>query len=100
MRKHPFLLPTPKIRARSPRWLTGVKTRVLRYLLGPTYTYAFLIRSRLKKKKKKKPVQKKREERKKKQTINKQSNKTKQREKILMSRLLANQSVRTILDIL
>ena len=53
-----------------------------------------------KKKKKKKPVQKKREERKKKQTINKQSNKTKQREKILMSRLLANQSVRTILDIL
>ena len=51
--------------------------------------------------KKKKGAKKKwREERKKKQTINKQSNKTKQREKILMSRLLANQSVRTILDIL
>ena len=97
MRKHPFLLRTPKIRARTPRWLTGVKTRVLRYLLGPTYTYAFLIRSRLKKKKNR---CKKREERKKKQTINKQSNKAKQREKILMSRLLANQSVRTILDIL
>ena len=47
----------------------------------------------------KKKEQKKR--RKKKETDNqKQSNKTKQREKILMSRLLANQSLRTILDIL
>ena len=49
MVKHPFLLHTPKIRARSPQWLTGVKTRVIRYLLGPTYTHAFLIRSRFKK---------------------------------------------------
>ena len=47
----------------------------------------------------KKKEQKKR--RKKKETDNqKQSNKTKQREKILMSRLLANQSFSTILDIL
>ena len=54
MRKHPFLLPTPKIRARSARWLTGMKTRVIRYLLGPTYTYAFLILSRLKSKRRRK----------------------------------------------
>ena len=50
MIKHAFLLRTPKIRERSPRWLTGVKTKVIRYMLGPTYTYAFLLRSWLKKK--------------------------------------------------
>ena len=53
------------------------------------------------KKKKKKKEQKKR--RKKKETDDKKkkkSNKTKQREKILMSRLLANQNLPTILDIL
>ena len=69
MRKHPFFITYATV-AR----LTGVKTRVIRYLLGPTYTYAFLIRSWFKKKKKKKKkegAKKKREERKKKQTINK-----------------------------
>ena len=66
MTKHHFLLPTPKIRARSPRWLTGVKTRIIRYLLGPTYKYAFLIRSQLKNKEQKR--------RKKKETDNKKNN--------------------------
>ena len=51
MIKQAFLLRTPKIRERSPRSLTGVKTKVIRYMLGPTYTYAFLLRSWLKKKK-------------------------------------------------
>ena len=37
MIKHAFLLRTPKIRERSPRWLTGVNTKVIRYMLGPTY---------------------------------------------------------------
>ena len=58
MIKHAFLLRTPKIRA---RWLTGVKTKVIRYMLGPTYTYAFLLRSWLKKKGSKKRRRKKRE---------------------------------------
>ena len=61
MIKHAFLLRTPKIRERSPRWLTGVKTKVIRYMLGPTYTYAFLLRSWLKKKGSKKRRRKKRE---------------------------------------
>ena len=69
MRKHPFFITYATV-AR----LTGVKTRVIRYLLGPTYTYAFLIRSWLKKKKKKKKkkegAKKKKKRRKKKETDN------------------------------
>ena len=60
MIKHAFLLRTPKIRERSPRWLTGVKTKVIRYMLGPTYTYAFLLRSWLKKREQKKGEKEKR----------------------------------------
>ena len=63
MIKHAFLLRTPKIRERSPRWLTGVKTKVIRYMLGPTYTYAFLLSSWLKKGSKKR-------RRKKRETVN------------------------------
>ena len=61
--KHAFLLRTPKIRERSPRWLTWVKTKVIRYMLGPTYTYAFLLSSWLKKGSKKR-------RRKKRKTVN------------------------------
>ena len=63
MIKHAFLLRTLKIRERSPRWLTEVKTKVMRYMLGPTYTYAFLLRSWLKKGSKKR-------RRKKRETVN------------------------------
>ena len=63
MIEHAFLLRTPKLRAWSPRWLTGVKTKVIRHMLGPTYTYAFLLRSWFKKRSKKR-------RRKKRETVN------------------------------
>ena len=70
--------------------LTGVKIRVIRYLLGPTSTYALYIQSRLKKKKKKGAKKKEKKEKRNRQSKN---NQTKQR-------MLADQSARTILDIL
>ena len=59
------------------------------------YAHGFKKKKKKKKKEQKKKKKKKKEgakkkKRKKKQTINKHWNKTKQREKILMSRLLAN----------